>query len=274
MKKKTGIYRITNIKNGKNYVGSAIDIKKRWNAHLNALKNNKHHSKKLQNSTNKYGIENFLFEVIEECPKEVLVEREQYWIDSLNSHQNGYNSVPKAGTNFGRKCSEETKQKIRNKSIGKKMSEESREKMSKSKIGTKQNIISNIKRSNKLRGITFSEEHKKKLSKSNTGKKHSEETKQKISKSKSGVKRKSPFSEETRLKLSKSNTGKKHSEETKKKLSIIFKGKSSPLKGTSMSEETKQKMSESAKKRKRFPMSEETKQKISEKAKTRYMIKK
>jgi len=59
--KMTGIYRIVNIVTGKVYVGSAININKRWSIHKLRLKENKHHSIKLQNSVNKHGIDNFLF---------------------------------------------------------------------------------------------------------------------------------------------------------------------------------------------------------------------
>ena len=109
MGKLTGIYKITNKLNNKIYVGSGIDIKNRWNLHKFKLKNNKHHSIKLQRSYNKHGIDHFIFEVLEYCSKDVLIEREQYWIDTLNSYNKGYNCNPIAGNTFGFKMSEDTK---------------------------------------------------------------------------------------------------------------------------------------------------------------------
>jgi len=193
MIKKTGIYKIVNIKTKKIYVGSAVDIVSRWVTHKHGLINNFHHSKKLQNSYNKHGIENFIFEIIEECPREMLIEREQYWLDALKSVDDGYNVCPKAGSSLGRKHSDNTKKKIGLKSKGRIHSRERNKKISEANKG-------------RLVGI------KNPM----YGKKVSEETKQKISLSISG--NKNPF------------YGKKHSEETKNKLSKICgkKGRDNP----------------------------------------------
>ena len=83
MKKRTGIYKIKNIITEKVYVGSAIDIDNRWRKHKQMINEGDHHSIKLQNSVNKHGIDQFVFEIVEECKKELLIEREQYWIDKL-----------------------------------------------------------------------------------------------------------------------------------------------------------------------------------------------
>lgn len=89
----SGIYKITNIINNKCYVGSAKNFSKRWNRHLKDLENNCHHSIKLQRSFNKHGKNNFLFSIIEEVQyeKDIIIERENYWINELNSKENGYN---------------------------------------------------------------------------------------------------------------------------------------------------------------------------------------
>jgi group I intron endonuclease len=112
----SGIYKIENIQNGKLYVGSAVNIKKRWKEHEKLLRNNKHHSPHLQNSWNEYKEENFLFEVIEEVfEKGILIEREQYWLDYYQSYdeERGYNICIKAGNTLGFKFSEESKQMFR-----------------------------------------------------------------------------------------------------------------------------------------------------------------
>lgn len=84
----TGIYKITNLINNKIYIGQSTNIQKRWEDH-------KFYSSKyqtaIQQAFKKYGISNFSFEVLEECPKEKLDEREIYWIKFYDSYNNGYN---------------------------------------------------------------------------------------------------------------------------------------------------------------------------------------
>lgn len=90
-----GIYKITNQVNGKVYIGQSVHIKARWQQHILNARNNKENTL-LYNAMRKHGIENFSFEVIEECDKEKLNEREVYWIsyyDSFNKEK-GYNMTP------------------------------------------------------------------------------------------------------------------------------------------------------------------------------------
>lgn len=100
----SGIYRIINLENDKSYVGSAVNIANRWRRHKNDLKKNKHHSILLQRSFNKYGIDKFKIEILEECCLEKLIEKEQYYIDYYNPE---YNICKIAGSTLGRKESEE-----------------------------------------------------------------------------------------------------------------------------------------------------------------------
>ena len=69
-----GIYRIKNLKNKKCYYGSSKNIEKRWRTHSNNLKNGKHHNIHLQRSWDKYGEDNFVFELVEECNETILLE--------------------------------------------------------------------------------------------------------------------------------------------------------------------------------------------------------
>lgn len=79
--KKSGIYQIRNLVNGKVYVGSAVNLRTRRNRHFSYLRNNCHANRKLQNAFNKYGEENIVFEVVEiVADKYNLLEREQYYI--------------------------------------------------------------------------------------------------------------------------------------------------------------------------------------------------
>lgn len=85
----TGIYKITNTINNKVYIGQSTDIAKRWSAHKNPKVEE---NTLLRKAFQKYGIEHFLFEIIEECSIEQLNEREIYWIQYYNSYgEQGYN---------------------------------------------------------------------------------------------------------------------------------------------------------------------------------------
>lgn len=89
-----GIYKITNLVNGKIYVGQSIDIIERWNQHKwKAFNPNEvAYKSAIHNAFRKYGIENFQLEVIEECSVEMLDDRERFWIQELDCLvPNGYN---------------------------------------------------------------------------------------------------------------------------------------------------------------------------------------
>lgn len=138
---KSGIYKIENVVESKLYIGSAKNIEKRKKEHFNALKNNTHKNKHLQNAWNKYGENSFNFKIIENVEPNQLIIREQHYIDQYNSFDRnlGYNIAPKAGNTLGIIPSKETKEKIRNKLIGRKssrinyiVSEETRKNMSNS----------------------------------------------------------------------------------------------------------------------------------------------
>lgn len=135
-----GVYKITNLINNKIYVGSSNDLNYRKSMHFSKLKHNNHINKHLQNSFNKYGRENFIFEIIEECEeceeyeniKELLLNKEQYYIDTLTPQ---YNILVIAGSSLGYNHSEETKIKISNSTKGKEKSKEHRESMKGCQIG-------------------------------------------------------------------------------------------------------------------------------------------
>lgn len=106
-----GIYKIVNLINNKIYIGSAVKFYNRFHIHKHHLKIGKHHSLYLQRAYNKYGENAFEFhilEVIENPTKEKLIEREQFYLDSLKPD---YNIAVIAGSNLGIKRSEETKRK-------------------------------------------------------------------------------------------------------------------------------------------------------------------
>jgi group I intron endonuclease len=77
----SGIYKIQSLINPKRiYIGSAINFTNRRSTHLNHLKNNKHHSQKLQRHYNKYGKDDLKFSLLLGCNKEDLIKTEQYFI--------------------------------------------------------------------------------------------------------------------------------------------------------------------------------------------------
>ena len=88
----TGIYMIKNKIDGKKYYGSAKDIKIRWNRHKNDLNKNQHQNVKLQRAWNKYGSENFDFEILEECAYDDLLIIEQKYLDQNPEYNIGKKS--------------------------------------------------------------------------------------------------------------------------------------------------------------------------------------
>jgi len=153
---KTGIYKIKNLVNNKIYIGSSINIGKRWRDHKWYLKENKHHNSHLQSSYNKYGLENFEFIIELECDLNNLLIEEKRLIKEYCASDNkyGYNVNDPEHIFLGKKHSEKTKkklslQKIGNKNpmygkkgelhpnYGKKFSDEVRKKISDGHMGQK-----------------------------------------------------------------------------------------------------------------------------------------
>lgn len=90
-----GIYKITNPK-GKIYIGQSIHIEKRWIQYSKLISNKKCIGTKLYNSLSKYEYQNHIFEIIEECDRSKLNEREIYWIKYFNAIELGLN-ISKGG---------------------------------------------------------------------------------------------------------------------------------------------------------------------------------
>lgn len=91
-----GIYKIRNILNDKVYIGSSIHIKRRLSEHKCWLRKNTHDNDYLQKAWNKYGENNFVFEIVELLENKLqLEERETYWINHFNSCDDefGYNLI-------------------------------------------------------------------------------------------------------------------------------------------------------------------------------------
>jgi len=126
-----GIYKVTS-PSGKVYIGQSVNIKRRFNEYLNLF--NCKQQTKLYNSLKKYGPENHIFEIVEECSLDQLDEKEVYLGKKFDVLKNGLNC--RLGKGKGA-LSEETKQKMSkfrlgNKyNLGKKKSQKSKNMISK-----------------------------------------------------------------------------------------------------------------------------------------------
>lgn len=88
------IYKITNIVNGKSYIGQTVqDVKERFYQHCATKCSKAVSNMAIHKAIKKYGKSNFTIEVIEEIDSANLNDREKYWIKYYNSYNNGYNST-------------------------------------------------------------------------------------------------------------------------------------------------------------------------------------
>jgi len=131
---KSGIYSITNIINNKRYIGRAVFIKNRFATHKRQLKDNKHKNNYLQNAWNKYGEENLLFEILEECEENLLNIKETFYIKKYKSliRENGHNLQEPNGQTY--RQNKESNEKVRNFQLGKPKLKESIEKCKLTKL--------------------------------------------------------------------------------------------------------------------------------------------
>ena len=239
MSNKAGVYKIINLVNNKVYIGSSSRLRQRKHEHLKQLNYDRHCNKHLQNSYNKYGKENFKWEVIEyiefnedrEILKNNLLEREQYYLDLYQSYKenSGYNLCPTAGSSLGSKQSAETVEKhkktLENKSKEEKLEIQRKRKKTLENKSEEEKLETRKKLSESLKGRVVSKETREKIGRANklslTGKKLSEETKRKISESLKGR----VVSKETREKIGAKHRGKKISKELIEKLRRINRGR-------------------------------------------------
>lgn len=88
------IYKITNSLNGKMYIGKTMKaVAERWQEHCHDYNRRSEEHRPLYAAMNKYGIDNFTIETIEECSDSIINEREKYWIEYFGAFKNGYNAT-------------------------------------------------------------------------------------------------------------------------------------------------------------------------------------
>ena len=230
---------------GRCYVGSSVNVFRRFDSHLKMLTNKKHHSYSLQNAWNKYGEDAFRF-IILEClhSKEMLLEREQHWIDVLKAYGHGYNRVPKAAS-----------------TIGYKHTDDARQRMSKAKKG----------KPSPKRGVPVSEAQREFLRTLRLGKKMSPEAIAKSADGHRGLKR----TAETRKKMSASLKKAYSNPELKRQVSertreLHRQGRLKGPKGCVRSQETREKIAASLRGRKTGPRSDAIREKLRLAAIARY----
>lgn len=242
-KRRGGIYKIVNTSNGKIYIGSSMQLKRRISHHINSLRANRHINPHLQNSWNLYGEDSFDFRVMLFCHKNQLLYYEQKLIDKLNPEYNISNIAGRVEWTPERKVEVSRSMMGNTYAAGVKHTEEFKKRLSIRMMGNTYG-----------KGARRSEKQKEKLSVQFSGKnnamygrtginhpkyghKCSEETLRKMRES---WKKREPISDEVRRKMSESHKGLKPSEETKQKMSKAAKDRMS-------SKENRDKISESLK---------------------------
>lgn len=88
------IYKITNLINYKAYIGKTINsLEQRWKEHQREFQQERSEKRPLYRAFNKYGINNFIIELVEEVEVKDLSKREIYWIGYYDTYKNGYNAT-------------------------------------------------------------------------------------------------------------------------------------------------------------------------------------
>jgi group I intron endonuclease len=202
------LYRITNQLNSKVYIGQTVDDKARWGAHQSFAKNPEKTGQYIHRAMAKYGVENFIYEVIAACrTQEDADETETTLIKQYDSRniENGYNIAPGGNQAWNAGLPKEQQPMY-----GKKQSDYQKQRCSETHKGVSWG--------------THTEEWKQKASLQRMGHPTSEETIAKISQAQIGK----VISKETRAKMAASakfRPRRKHSSETKAKMSIVAIGR-------------------------------------------------
>jgi group I intron endonuclease len=211
----SGIYQIALVGGGV-YVGSSVNIHKRWGEHRAMLSRGKHSSPRFQYAWNKYGSGFFRFSVLEVVVSDDLGKdlqiREQFWIDLL---QPIFNVCMAAYSTKGTKRSPASVEKTASKLRGQKRTPESIARMRAVKLGITPSDETREKMRVAHTGRVTSEVTKEKLRRAHAGKYHSPGGVRKMADMKRGVPMSEAQKEKIRASCMGKNLGRTHSEEAK-----------------------------------------------------------
>ena len=223
---RSGVYLITCTANGKVYVGSAVNLAKRWSEHRRGLDHDKHHCRHLQNAWNKYGATAFKWSVLELVSTEGLTTEEirAILIARAILHRLARCDTARvqrrttAGSRLGSKASAETRTAIAAALRGRKQSPKHAAKTAEMNRRKRQDPEHQAKHLAAIGLRSQNLQWRAKLSAAKQGKKHSAEHAAKTAAAHRGMK----ASAETRAKMSAARRGKKHSEEHRVKISAAM----------------------------------------------------
>jgi group I intron endonuclease len=247
LRKTCGVYCVMHLETLRLYVGSSFNCGGRIKTHIRDSNNGSRSC--FHRALRQYGVDSFSFDLLEECHRPLLNEREEQWIRFYNSAGlNGFNTMSKPGATYGWFMSEATKQRMRE-SQRKANTPEKRERIRQALLGRKRPDFS-LAWMEKLRAANIGrkcpEETREKISMALTGKHPSEETRKKIGDVRRGKTLPPEWKEKVRLSLigNKRMLGKQLTPEHKAKIRAACKGK---LLGIKLSLEHRRKLSEAHK---------------------------
>jgi hypothetical protein len=185
LQEKPGVYKIRNKVSEKLYIGSSVNVYRRFYRHRQVLREELLENLRIKEDCEKYGIDSFEFEVIEYCEKDILKKREQFYFEKLCPQYNVWKSVYSA---TDREYTDEQIENFKKIKHPIKDKEAFKKKLKIAWITRKAGPDFKEKHGNARRGISHSEETKLKMSMMRKGKTKSSEWKVKIGKSKIGKK--------------------------------------------------------------------------------------
>lgn len=158
IQRQSGVYILRCIPENRIYIGSTNQtFRARFSNHYKFLSSNKLANKKLQEDFNKYGKDNFEFEILGVYNEQESVKYEQEFIDKLQPYYNVIKASNNSKTNLGRKFSESHINKIREKALQYKHNEETLERITKTnKENSAKYLVTNLE-TNEIIELTWTE---------------------------------------------------------------------------------------------------------------------
>lgn len=242
-----GVYCAMHLETMRLYVGSSFNCGVRIKTHERDSRNGSRSC--FHRAIKQFGVDAFSFDLLEECDRPLLHEREERWIHFYDSASlNGFNTMPKPGATYGWLMTEATRARMKEAAI-KANTPEKRDRIRQALLGKKRPPMSDEQKE-KLRqtstGQPFSKERRANISKALTGKKFSVEHCKRIGDARRGKKLPQEWREKVRLSLfgNKRMLGKKLTPAHRANIAAGCKGK---MLGIKLSLEHRRKLSESHK---------------------------